>query len=100
MLRQAAQALLAFSCSTRVLLVVSDGEPSGPGNHGEEALHRTVRWIRGSTDLHLLGIGLGPDTRHVTKYYPEAVANVPLADFSEVVAREVEQLVLGPDARG
>jgi len=77
-LEAAAEVLLESPSRSPVLIVVSDGSPSGPTN-AEQALHRAVARVRGRVDL--IGLGLGPGTRHVRGFYDNAVAEVPLLGF-------------------
>ena len=46
-------------------------------------------------DLRLVALGLGPETGHVSTFYPEAVANVPLPKFAETIGRLIENVLLG-----
>lgn len=91
----AAERLLSRSASERILLVVSDGEPEG--RHSTEAdLRRAVATLTdGGSGLELIGIGLGPGTDHVTEYYPEAVANVPVPEFAQRIGDLLERVLVG-----
>jgi nitric oxide reductase activation protein len=90
-LRDAAARLEAFPAGERLLIVVSDGEPSGPSD-AERALHRAVSHVTAS-DIHLIGVGLGPGTQHVAKYYPDHLANVPLNQFPADLGRLLDRLL-------
>jgi len=71
-----------------VLLVLSDGAPSGPGGGGEGArqLHEAVAWTR-SQGVTLVSLGLGPGTSHVTHFYgASGRAEVPLQRIPAEVA--------------
>ena len=82
---EAANELLQESADRRVLLVVSDGQPAGRRSTAED-LHNTVRALTSpGVPLELLGIGLGPGTEHVTGFYPQSVASVPLDDFAQQI---------------
>ena len=82
-LHEAAMALLDRAVSDRILIVVSDGEPAG--SHSDEGdLRRVIKEISDdSPEVSLIGIGIGPDTDHVTDFYPNARANVPVDRFAE-----------------
>jgi len=79
-LRAAASALIDRRERQRVLVVVSDGRPSGP-HDGETVLRRAVADITADRRVQLIGLGLGPGTYHVARYYPHHAAAVPLDAF-------------------
>jgi len=89
----AAELLEAQGASDRILVVVSDGLPAG-SRSDEGDLHRAVRQLE-HAPLEIVALGLGPDTEHVTDFYPTARASVPLHDFAEVIGELVAQIVLG-----
>ena len=43
--------------------------------------------------IGLIGVGLGPDTGHVSDYYPTAIADVPVERFAYEMGRLLEALV-------
>jgi hypothetical protein len=96
-LLRAAEWLEDFPAHDRVLLVISDGEPTGPAD-AAGALQRAVTKIRHAFDMHLVGIGLGPDTDHVERFYPDAIANVSLERFPEALGQVIDRLVLSPSS--
>ena len=64
-----------------VLIVISDGQPVG--SNADAELHRVVSRIKGK--VHLIGLGLGSDTRHVEQYYPHAKGEIPIPDLSKEI---------------
>jgi nitric oxide reductase activation protein len=77
-LLSAADEVLAQQYDERVLVVISDGLPEGEHSTPDD-LRRGVAELSGiGAGLQLLGIGLGPGTDHVNKFYPRSVANVPV----------------------
>ena len=74
-------------------MVVSDGAPSGPRD-GSGELHRSVRRILAAGDIHLVGVGLGPDTDHVKTFYPDAIANISLEEFPAALGQLLDRLIL------
>jgi nitric oxide reductase activation protein len=67
-----------------VLIVVSDGEPS-TGEEGVKALHAAIAAAR-RRGVHVIGLGLGADTRHVASYYkPHFVAEIPAGRFATAI---------------
>ena len=93
-LRAAAERLQAHGARDPILLVVSDGEPSGPGDAADE-LRRAVDDVV-AAGLHLVGVGLGPGTQHVARFYPDHLAEVPLHAFPVALGARLESLLLGP----
>ncbi len=93
-LLEAAEELVDYAASDRLLVVVSDGLPEGRRSTAED-LRSAVSDLSGNTDMDLLALGLGPDTEHVERFYPKSVANVPLERFSEEIGRLVEEILIG-----
>ncbi|MCB9679168.1 MAG: hypothetical protein H6737_28960 [Alphaproteobacteria bacterium] len=83
-LEAACEELMGSRSRSPVLIVVSDGLPSGPAN-AEAALRRAVSAV--SRRANLVGLGLGPGTGHVRSFYDNAVADVPLAGFPAAIGR-------------
>lgn len=92
-LRAAAAELSEAPGSPKVLLVLSDGEPSGPGD-GSSELTRAVAHTLQQAEVLLVGVGIGPGTEHVQQYYPEAIANVPLDTFAATLGQCLERHLL------
>jgi hypothetical protein len=93
-LLEAAEGLLARNEADRLLIVVSDGLPEGRrSNEGD--LRNAVQQLSSlGRQLKLVGIGLGPQTDHVSKYYPESIANVPLERFADEIGGLLERVLL------
>src|SRR5205807_1558273 len=84
-LEEAAQNLLRRGETDRLLVVLSDGRPEGQRST-EADLRRAVAALREPpARLKLVGIGVGSNTDHVTEYYPESIANVPLEQLAEQI---------------
>jgi len=90
-LLEAAERLLAESATDRLLVVVSDGQPAG-ARSGDNELVSAVAQLR-TEPLHLVGIGLGPDTGHVQRFYDDATANVPVAEFATRIGQLLENVL-------
>jgi hypothetical protein len=91
-LERAADLLADRPAGTKVLLVVSDGEPSGPRDP-EGALRQAVDRVLRTTDVLLVGVGLGPATDHVARFYPTHLASVPLDGFPAALGACVDGLL-------
>lgn len=85
-LLEAARALVERPERQRVLVVVSDGQPSGP-NDGDAMLLRAVAAVQDDQRVELVGLGLGPGTEHVARYYAQHAAAVPLPAFPATLGR-------------
>jgi hypothetical protein len=82
---EAANKLLAEPAEDRILIVVSDGQPAGCRSD-EADLRATIAGLTSpGVPIELLGVGLGPDTEHVSTYYPQSVASVPLERFADEI---------------
>ena len=86
----AAASLAAWPASHRLLVVVSDGRPTGPGDP-ERSLAEAVGAVLADGRVQLLAIGLGPGTEHVAEHYPSHLAAIALEDFPEALGRVLER---------
>jgi hypothetical protein len=84
--REAAEILLAQPARQRLLLVVSDGRPEGRRSTAGD-LHAAIAEV--SRRLHIVGLGLGKGTSHVTEFYPHAVADIPPEDLARAIGNAV-----------
>lgn len=85
-LLEAAKLIGALPVQQKVLIVISDGHPEGRESNSDD-LHRAVKMVSTDPSINLIGIGLGPNTKHVRQYYPDAVANVETEELSAVLGR-------------
>lgn len=91
-LAEAAALLLARPAQDHILIAISDGLPEGRRSTAED-LRQAVASLSAEQSLSLIGVGLGPDTGHVSDYYPSAIANVPVERFAHEMGRLLEALV-------
>jgi len=89
-----AAALSEVSAMDHILIVVSDGLPEGRRSTSAD-LHSAVARLAADSSMRLIALGLGPETGHVRKFYPEAVADVPLSRFAQTIGDLVEGVLLG-----
>ena len=83
----------------RILFVVSDGRPAGRRS-GESELREVIeRLSNGAVPLTLFGLGLGPETDHVTEFYPNALANIPVAEFAVRIGGLLKRVLGEPVGR-
>lgn len=86
-LRAAAGRLLGDGGRTPVLIVVSDGEPSGPED-AAASLRSAVEAL--GSEVHLVGLGLGPGTGHVASFYPHHAVDLPVDELPAALASVLE----------
>jgi cobalamin biosynthesis protein CobT len=92
----------------KFLFVLSDGIPEGDVEHHisgyskkteDEELLAVVENISKNTEIKLLGIGLGPGTEHVEKFYSKEfrnvdnMPNVKVEDLAKQLALKLEELI-------
>ncbi len=87
-LLEASERLSQLPQREKILMVVSDGVPSGRRSD-ERDLIRAISHVTNKTDIRLLALGLGSGTEHVKRYYPNAIANIDSSKFSEVVGEMI-----------
>lgn len=87
----AAEQLLSIQATQRLLIVVSDGGPSGR-HSGEDDLRQAVSLV-GASGIDLIGVGIGEGTGHVREYYPRHLAEVPVSEFPERMGTLVRELL-------
>jgi Mg-chelatase subunit ChlD len=83
-LREAAAQLARRPERDRLLMVISDGAPEGR-HSGSQELHEAVSAVLAIPDLTLVGLGIGPTTDHVTRFYPRSQANIAPNDLALVI---------------
>ena len=76
-----AKELLEMKVEDRLLIVISDGEPVG--RNAGTLLEKAVQTA--SEKIHVVGLGIGSNTRHVERYYPNGKGNIPV----EKIGREI-----------
>ena len=87
---EAARSLLAARAQNKLMIVISDGIPSGRRS-GKADLHAAVARLSAVRGLRLIGLGLGAETEHICDFYPHAISNIPL----ERIGAEIGDLLVG-----
>ncbi|MEZ4474091.1 MAG: hypothetical protein R3F60_25550 [bacterium] len=90
----AADQLIAHPASHRILIVVSDGLPEGRHSDVNDLKKAVLVLKDPDVPVELIGLGLGPNTGHVTQFYPEARANISVDRFSTEIGNLIEKIVL------
>lgn len=84
----------------RFLIPLSDGLPvPSPAHAGPEwELSGMVARIRQAGGVKLVGVGIGPGTEHVRRYYPNSVVESTVSRFPESIATLLEDMIINPDS--
>jgi len=85
-LLEAADELAARPERDRLLIVISDGKPEGRRSDSDDLLQATALVGR-MPRMTLWGLGIGPATDHVTRYYAQSQANIALSDIAPAIGR-------------
>lgn len=93
-LLEAAALLDARPERDRLLIVLSDGNPEGK-NSGPDDLRAAIETIHAKPNTTLIGLGLGPATEHVERWYPISQANVAPANLAATLAGLLERSLHG-----
>jgi hypothetical protein len=92
----ASQSLDSLHAKHKFLIVFSDGVPEGRRS-GEQDLHDAVKSVLQKRTQNLLAVGIGPDTEHVTKFYPNALPNVDVKKLADIVGEVLKDMILFPE---
>lgn len=91
-LRRAADRLLRRPERTKLLVVVSDGQPHGHGSSASD-LHEVVQDVT-RQGIALVGLGIGKGTAGVREYYPQGQAEIGPERLADVVAEVVRRALV------
>lgn len=94
-LREAAEHLLGRREADRVLVAISDGLPEGRRSTTDDLRRVVAALSRPPAEVELVGVGLGPQTGHVTGLYPRSRANVPVERLAEEIGGVIEEVLVG-----
>ncbi len=92
-LEEAHDRLVAHKGKHNFLVVFSDGFPQPDRTHGLPKLETVVQKIKERGVAQLIGLGLGPGTEHVARYYPTALPNLHMRPETETASAEAEVVV-------
>ena len=83
----------------KYLITLTDGIPMRPETNPvteSQQTHKVIQGIREQTNQRLVGIGLGPDTEHVQRFYPASVVCADVTAFPEEFADLVSDIIQNP----
>jgi cobalamin biosynthesis protein CobT len=97
--QQASKRLARQKAAEKFLFVLSDGLPEESRAHSgsQYELGKMVSQIMEETDQKLIGLGIGPGTDHVERYYPNSVANIGVREMSEKLADIIREVIANYD---
>nr|AIF08170.1 nicotinate-mononucleotide:5,6-dimethylbenzimidazole phosphoribosyltransferase CobT [uncultured marine group II/III euryarchaeote KM3_27_D07] len=97
---ECSEKLTQVNNDSRYLIVISDGTPILEGgdnsDDGSEELINAISLIEGldGEGIQVIGLGLGPGTEHVGKFYKHSVANILVDEFSDEISNLLEQILI------
>lgn len=94
-LGEASERLGRQKASEKFLIVLSDGQPAPSPSHNQDKyeLSSVIENVMSQTDQKLVGLGVGQGTGHVTKYYPNSIADVSAGEMSESLAELIREII-------
>lgn len=98
-LEQTSERLNRQKAAEKFLIVLSDGQPVESPRHrqGTYELGRMVQKVLSETNQKLIGLGIGPDTEHVGRYYPNSLADVNIQEMAEKLADLIREVIANYD---
>ncbi len=97
---QASARLARQSAAGKFLLVFSDGTPYESSAHSgkDYELMSVIANIMQVTDQKLIGLGIGPETQHVERYYPNSIANIGVNELTKLLADFMREVIANYDS--
>lgn len=83
----------------KFLIVLSDGEPEPSPAHNKKDynLNKVVQTIENGGEHKIIGLGIGPNTHHVARYYHHNIANVGLDEMANRLGRLLKEMIVDYD---
>ncbi len=96
---QASERLSRQKVDQKFLIVLSDGLPEESNMHprSQYELGKIIKKTLRETDIKLIGLGVGPSTGHVDKYYPNSIANVSVQEMTEKLSGLIKEIIINYD---
>lgn len=98
-LTQASERLAKQKAVEKFLIVMSDGAPEESPMHSQSEydLSKVTGKVLKETDQKLIGLGIGPGTKHVEHYYPNSLADVGLEEMAGKLADLIREAIANYD---
>ena len=79
----------------KFIIVISDGEPIGENDDGEEELQDAIGYVESLYGAPILiGLGIGDGTEHVNRYYENSHANIPVGEITSKISDIIQNLII------
>ena len=94
-LEQASLRLAKQKADQKFLIVMSDGTPEESSMHprAKYELGKMIKKVLEESDVRLIGLGIGEGTEHVSRYYPNSIANVKVEGMAEKLAGLIKEVI-------
>jgi nitric oxide reductase activation protein len=94
-LQQALKQLTDMPQKELILIVLSDGVPEPSKAYAGPAfdLKKTALAIEQSGKVRLIGLGMGPGTEHVQKFYRNNRANIPIDNLAQQLSEVIKEII-------
>lgn len=94
-LEQASDRLAKQKADQKFLIVMSDGTPEESSMHprAKYELGKMIKKVLQESDVRLIGLGIGEGTEHVSRYYPNSIANVKVQEMAEKLADLIKEVI-------
>ncbi|MEI6528768.1 MAG: VWA domain-containing protein [bacterium] len=81
----------------KIMIALSDGRPEESSAHGGEEyeLKSVIDEIVAKGKEKVIGLGIGSGTNHVSRYYPNSIANVSVEEMAKRLAELVAEVIEG-----
>lgn len=98
-LEEASERLARQKATEKFLFVLSDGAPEPSSQHAgpRYELGTIVKKIMDGSDQKLIGLGIGQGTEHVSRFYPNSIANINVAEMPEKLADVIREAIANFD---
>ncbi len=95
-LQETSKRLATQKSTEKFIMVLSDGVPEESNQHkgAEFDLDRIVNHIMQESDQKIIGLGIGADTKHVEKFYPNSLANIDVKEMAEKLAGIIKEMIV------
>jgi hypothetical protein len=94
-LLEAMKQLSAMPQKELILIVLSDGVPEPSSSYAGPAydLKKVASTIEQSGKVRLIGLGMGPGTEHVRKFYGNNRANIPIDNLAQELSKVIKEII-------
>lgn len=97
--QMAAERLSKQKAKRKFLITLSDYQLEESQKHPAEKfrLNDIVKKVLEETNIKIIGLGVGPKTEHVSKYYPSSIANIKVKEMAEKLASLIKDVIANYD---